>query len=277
MNFSTIQDLQKVYGSKLYNHVGLYRADGMREIGLKTDAKKFGPTWDLIKETINNKSTIPGVYIVRFKKSYGSAPVDYYINVGNVEIEKSNLSEVPQVVTNQPVNMQSYLSEMLNNPLNKLTAQITTLELTNKDLERQIDELNEYIADLEGKLSEVQLSELPKEPTTMETAKSFIEQLVSFGAPLLDKHFQLKQEQLEIERMKFSAPRSTNAYQAPEVKKEKNIETKVKEWIASKSDNEEVYNNLTAIYYNSGNLQKFAELLNDYNTELYNECKQYVG
>ena len=150
------------------------------------------------------------------------------------------------------------------------------MELTNKDLERQIDELNEYIADLEGKLSEVQLSELPKEPTTMETAKSFIEQLVSFGAPLLDKHFQLKQEQLEIERMKFGA-RTPSAYQAPEVKKEKNIETKVKEWIATKSDNEEVYNNLTAIYYNSSDIGKFAELLNNYNNDLYNECKQYVG
>lgn len=275
MNFSTLTDLQKIYASKLYNHVGLYRADGTREIGLKTDAKKFGPTWDLIKETINNKSTLPGVYIVRFKKSYGSGPVDYYINVGNVETEVKTLSEGPQVVNNQPINMQSYLSEMLNNPLNKLTAQITTLELTNKDLERQIDELNEYIADLEGKLSEVQLSELPKEPTTMDHAKSFIEQLIGFGAPLLDKHFELKQQQLEIERAKFAAPKVNN-YQ-PEVKKESNLENKVKQWIASKSDNEEIYNNLTAIYYNSSNLQKFAELLNEYNPELYNECKQYVG
>jgi hypothetical protein len=164
---------------------------------------------------------------------------------------------------------------MLNNPLNKLTAQITTLELTNKDLERQIDELNEYIADLEGKLSEVQLSELPKEPTTMDTAKSFIEQLIGFGAPLLDKHFELKQQQLEIERAKYAGSKPT--YQAPEVQKEISLENKVKQWIASKSDNEEVYNNLTAIYYNSSNLQKFAELLNDHSNELYNECKQYVG
>ena len=276
MNFITLNELEKIYRSKLYNHVGLYRADGTREIGLKTNAKVFDSTWNSIKSTINNQSTLPGVYIVRFKKSYGSGPVDYYINVGNVDIEKNNLSEVPQVVNNQPINMQSYLSEMLNNPLNKLTAQITTLELTNRDLERQIDELNEYIADLEGKLSEVQLSELPKEPTTMDHAKSFIEQLIGFGAPLLDKHFQLKQEQLEIERAKYAAPRVNN-YQAPEVQKELSLENKVKQWIASKSDNEEVYNNLTAIYYNSSNLQKFAELLNDYNNELYNECKQYVG
>ena len=168
-----------------------------------------------------------------------------------------------------------HVSEMLNNPLNKLTSQITTLELTNKDLERQIDELNEYIADLEGKLSEVQLSEMPKEPTTMDHAKSFIEQLIGFGAPLLDKHFELKQQQLEIERAKYAA--RPNAYQAPEVKKENKLEQKVQQWIATKSDNEEIYNNLTAIYYNSTNLQKFAELLNEYNPELYNECKQYVG
>jgi hypothetical protein len=275
MNFITLNELEKIYRSKLYNHVGLYRADGTREIGLKTNAKLFDATWNSIKDTINNKSTLPGVYIVRFKKSYGSGPVDYYINVGNVDTEKNNLSEVPQVVNNQPINMQSYLSEMLNNPLNKLTAQITTLELTNKDLERQIDELNEYIADLEKKLSEVQLSEMPKEPTTMDHAKSFIEQLIGFGAPLLDKHFELKQQQLEIERAKYPGSRTTN--QTPEVQKEITLENKVKQWIASKSDNEEVYNNLTAIYYNSSNLQKFAELLNDYNNELYNECKQYVG
>jgi hypothetical protein len=275
MNFITLNELEKIYRSKLYNHVGLYRADGTREIGLKTNAKVFDVTWNSIKDTINNKSTLPGVYIVRFKKSYGSGPVDYYINVGNVDTEKSNLSEVPQIINNQPINMQSYLSEMLNNPLNKLTAQITTLELTNKDLERQIDELNEYIADLEGKLSEVQLSELPKEPTTMDTAKSFIEQLIGFGAPLLDKHFELKQQQLEIERAKYAGSKPT--YQAPEVQKEISLENKVKQWIASKSDNEEVYNNLTAIYYNSSNLQKFAELLNDHSNELYNECKQYVG
>ena len=275
MNFITLNELEKIYRSKLYNHVGLYRADGTREIGIKTNAKVFDVTYNSIKDTINNKSTLPGVYIVRFKKSYGSGPVDYYINVGNVDVEKNNLSEVPQIVNNQPINMQSYLSEMLNNPLNKLTAQITTLELTNKDLERQIDELNEYIADLEGKLSEVQLSELPKEPTTMDTAKSFIEQLIGFGAPLLDKHFELKQQQLEIERAKYAGSKPT--YQAPEVQKEISLENKVKQWIASKSDNEEVYNNLTAIYYNSSNLQKFAELLNDHSNELYNECKQYVG
>jgi plasmid maintenance system antidote protein VapI len=275
MNFITLNELEKIYRSKLYKHIGLYRADGTREIGIKTNAKLFDVTYNSIKDTINNKSTLPGVYIVRFKKSYGSGPVDYYINVGNVDVEKNNLSEVPQIVNNQPINMQSYLSEMLNNPLNKLTAQITTLELTNKDLERQIDELNEYIADLEGKLSEVQLSELPKEPTTMDTAKSFIEQLIGFGAPLLDKHFELKQQQLEIERAKYAGSKPT--YQAPEVQKEISLENKVKQWIASKSDNEEVYNNLTAIYYNSSNLQKFAELLNDHSNELYNECKQYVG
>jgi len=37
MNFYTLPEIEKVYKSKLYSHVGLYRADGTREIGLKTD------------------------------------------------------------------------------------------------------------------------------------------------------------------------------------------------------------------------------------------------
>jgi len=137
----------------------------------------------------------------------------------------------------------------------------------------------EIIVELEEKLKNVQLSELPKEPTTFETAKSFLSELVSFGAPLLDKHFELKQQQLEIERMKAQGSKpavQAPNYQAPEVKKELELENKVKAWIESKSEDQELYNSLIAIYYNSGNITKFAELLNNFNNELYEECKRQV-
>jgi hypothetical protein len=38
-----------------------------------------------------------------------------------------------------------------------------------------------------------------------------------------------------------------------------------------------LFNNLMVLYYNSSDIQKFAELLNDFNTELYDECKRAVG
>jgi chromosome segregation ATPase len=178
------------------------------------------------------------------------------------------------------LNIPFDFSAAMQHPAVKLQADITRLELENEDLNRQIEELNEYIGELEEKLKNVQLSELPKEPTTFETAKSFLSELVSFGAPLLDKHFELKQQQLEIERMKAQQNRpavQSNNYQAPEVKKELELQNKVKAWIESKSEDKELYDSLTAIYYNSSSLAKFAELLNNFNNELYEECKRQVG
>jgi hypothetical protein len=96
----------------------------------------------------------------------------------------------------------------------------------------------------------------------------------------LDKHFELKQQQLEIERARVNrqtaAAPAPNAYQAPEVKKEQQLEQKVKAWIDSNSDNEELYNNLIAMYYNSSDLTKFAERLNEFNPEIYEQCRQAV-
>jgi hypothetical protein len=173
------------------------------------------------------------------------------------------------------------LAQAINHPAVKLQADITRLELENEDLQRQIEELNEYIGELEQKLTDQTLSEAPKEPSTFDAAKSFLTELVSFGAPLLDKHFELKQQQLEIERARInrqqSAAPAPNAYQAPEVKKERQIEQKVKAWIDAQSDNEELYNNLIVLYYNSSDLGKFAERLNEFNPELYDQCKRAVG
>jgi DNA-binding SARP family transcriptional activator len=67
------------------------------------------------------------------------------------------------------------------------------------------------------------------------------------------------------------------SYQAPEVKKELELQNRVKAWIESKNEDQELYNNLTAIYYNSGDITKFAQLLNEFNNELYEECKRQVG
>jgi len=276
MNYKTISELKKVLSGDIYRHVGLYTADGQK---IKPFNTKIAAYPDQVKDILNflqSDIVDPGIYIVKLKKAYSSAAVDYAINKGNVELKET---ETVTMQTNS-LNIPFDFSAAMQHPAVKLQADITRLELENEDLNRQIEELNEYIGELEEKLKNVQLSELPKEPTTFETAKSFLSELVSFGAPLLDKHFELKQQQLEIERIKAQqsrpAVKSPN-YQAPEVKKELELENKVKAWIESKNEDQELYNSLIAIYYNSGSLTKFAELLNNFNKELYEECKRQVG
>ena len=275
MNFKTLTELKNILNGNIYKHVGLYTADGQK---IKPFNSKIASYPDNVKDILNylNSDIVePGVYVLKVKKSYTGAAGEYGYNKGNV-----TLNEITEpVLKRSSLNIPDDFSAAINHPAVKLQSDITRLELENEDLQRQIEELNEYIGELEQKLTEQTLSEAPKEPTTMEAAKSFLSELVSFGAPLLDKHFELKQQQLEIERARINrtAAPASNAYQAPEVKKEKQIENKIKNWINSKNEDPELFNNLMVLYYNSGDIQKFAELLNDFNTELYDECKRTVG
>lgn len=275
MNFKTLIELKKILSGDIYKHVGLYTADGQK---IKPFNSKFAAYQDNVKDILNylNSEIVdPGVYVVKVKKSYTGSASEYGFNKGNV-----TLNEIPEPILKRPgLNIPDDFSAAINHPAVKLQSDITRLELENEDLQRQIEELNEYIGELEQKLTEQTLSEAPKEPTTFDAAKSFLSELVSFGAPLLDKHFELKQQQLEIERARINrtAAPTSNAYQAPEVKKERQIENKIKNWINSKNEDPELFNNLMVLYYNSSDIQKFAELLNDFNTELYDECKRAVG
>ena len=275
MNFKTLPEIKKILSGDIYRHVGLYTADGQK---IKPFNTKIASYQDQVKDILNylNSELVePGVYIVKMKKTYSGAAQEYGYNKGNVTV-----SENIEVKRLNGLNIPDDFTQAINHPAVKLQADITRLELENEDLQRQIEELNDYISELEQKLSEVNLSELPKEPSTFDAAKSFLTELVSFGAPLLDQHFQLKQQQLDIERarLKMQSPAPTTPAPVNKaVNKEKQIEQKVKAWIDAQSDNEELYNNLIVLYYNSADLGKFAERLNDFNPELYDECKRAVG
>ena len=275
MNQKTIPELKKVLSGGIYRHLGLYTADGQK---IKPFNTKIAAYEDQVKDILNFlESSIvdPGIYIVKLKKTYSGAAVDYAINKGNVEVK-----ETIAMNTNN-LNIPHDFAAAMSHPAIKLQSDITRLELENEDLQRQIEELNEYIGDLEDKLTNVTLSETPAPPSAFETAKSFLSEIVAFGAPLLDKHFELKAQALEIEKMKngmkSGTPTPNNQYQAPEVKRERQIENKVKEWINSKNEDQELFNSLMVLYYNSSDLTKFAERLNDFNTDLYAECREYVG
>jgi hypothetical protein len=275
MNYKTIPELKRVLSGGIYRHLGLYTADGQK---IKPFNTKIAAFEDQAKEILNfleSNIVEPGIYVVKLKKTYSGAAVDYAINKGNIEVKE------PIVLNTNSLNIPHDFAAAMSHPAIKLQSDITRLELENEDLQRQIEELNEYIGDLEEKLTNVTLSEAPAPPSAFETAKSFLSEIVAFGAPLLDKHFELKAQQLEIEKMKTgirpSTPTQNNQYQAPEVKRERQIENKVKEWINSKSEDTELSNNLMVLYYNSGDIGKFAERLNDFNSDLYEECKQYVG
>ena len=183
----------------------------------------------------------------------------------------------PQPMATNNLNIPPDFAAALDHPAIKLQTEITRLELENEDLNRQIDELNDYVKELEENINTQSLSEQPAPPSKFETAKSFLTELASMAAPLIDQHYNLKAQQLEIERAKLSSYQPTAPAPKPATNQTSNIEQKIKLWIDSKQADTELYSNLIAIYFNSNDIQKFAELLNEFNPDLYEEAKRAVG
>lgn len=269
-----INELKKKLNAGIYNHCGLYSVNNKKIIPLNTKAEKYSDNVKNIINMLSNPEFNDGTYLVKCKVSYNTGSMDEYF------ISKGEKNETTQtVMNNTALNLPHDFAAAMDHPAIKLQTEITRLELENEDLNRQIEELNEYVKDLEEKVNAQQLAELPQPPTAFESAKSFLTELATMAAPLIDQHYALKAQALEIERARINqqAPAPATNYRAPEVNKEKQLENKVKAWINSKANDTELFNNLTAIYYNSTDLQKFAELLNEFNSELYEECKRAVG
>lgn len=188
---------------------------------------------------------------------------------------------------NQPEKLETMteiskdLSKNLNDEATKLLARVEILEYINANQEAEIKALVEENESLNGEIEELteKLKQIPtlSEPaeTPMQTARTMFSEILQAGIPLLDKYFQIQEDKNQILKIQAQTPRVNYAPPTPTPQKLP-IEKKIEAWINSKSDDEDTFNSLSAIYYNSDSISKFAELLKEFNENLYNECRQTI-
>jgi len=141
--------------------------------------------------------------------------------------------------------------------------------MENKYLKDQITDLETEIAELETAAA-VTLSEQTPQPSLLDSAKDFLGNLMEFGAPLLDQHFALKKQQLEIERMKLTNRRPAPG--TPQAVKDSNVQIRIiGEWVETFKDQPEIYQALHNISAQSDSVEKFLELLNQFSPDLYEQ------
>jgi len=213
---------------------------------------------DEIETRVKNNG--PGVYVIQAANAAKDIPDQFVIEYGDQTLinEKTVMPEIsPKLLENQKILELSILNA-------ELRKDNEALERLINDLENDIDELNTKIQEL----SEAQtLSEENAKPGLMENAKSFLESLMEFGTPLLDQHFALKQQQIEIERMKYQRPKPQA--QAP---KDENVQIrKIGEFVESFKDQPEIYEALHEISAKSQSVNEFMEYLEQFNSDLYGQ------
>lgn len=172
------------------------------------------------------------------------------------------------------------LSKNLNDEATKLLARVEILEYINANQEAEIkslveenENLNAEIEELTEKLKQTATLSEPAE-TPMQTARTMFSEILQVGVPLLDKYFQIQEDKNNILKMQQQTAARPNIA-APKPQKAP-IEKKIEAWINSKANDSETFENLQAIYYNSDSITKFAELLKDYNSNLYDECREAI-
>ena len=210
------------------------------------------------------KSQPSGTYFIRCRNSSRSKIDNLELNWVNKEVNLSEMN-IPKISSTKLLENQRILQLSIEN---------ANLQKDNERLIDQIADLESTIADLESQIADNNnLLQEQQTPTLMENAKSFVETLMEYGVPLLNQHWELKKQQMELERMKYGM-RSPVKQSAPDPEKVK-IRI-IGEWVETKKDQPEIYNALHDISAKSSSVDQFLMLLSEFNTDLYAELSEQI-
>ena len=157
-----------------------------------------GERLDEIKTRLSSPALKDGVYYVKCKHTNRKNALsdDYLVYKGD-KLSENVIIQQPAPISAEVLTYESAL---------KFQVRIKELELENQNLLEDLRAAKQTISEFEAEmLSEDDESEDESEaaPTMFESAKDFLSEMIQVAAPLLDKHFDLKQQALNLEAHKI--------------------------------------------------------------------------
>lgn len=261
MKIFKIEELAKIQMDQAYKYAGLFDQQGTAIIPFNPNKVPIERRLQEIETKLLSPGLKDGYYIVRCKTTTAKnvIPDSYTVYKGE------NLSEsapVPQQV--QIVEKHISPDVLTYDQALKMQVELEKLKLENLQLQKENERLLSELSEVETLSEEAQNS-------VWSNAKDFLTELVTMGAPLLDKHFELKEKALTLEAMKINnLLGSTNKRPANPVTKPDD-QRKIENYILSKKQDPETYEQLAAMYNGAANVEAFLKSLNEYNNLMYNE------
>lgn len=288
MNAYTIEEFEKILKDTKYKHVSLIKPNGGYLVTFNANKMPADVKMEEIKRRLKSPNLPDGVYIIRTKNTLAKKAVcdDFPIIKGDAN--KINLSEEEtpaqmKTAKNNP-EVTSY-SEVL-----KMQNRITELTFENSALKKQVEEFEEQIEELEEQIEE--LEETPKlaeEPQDFLTnAGKWLQQTLIAVQPLIDKHFELKEKQIQNETARLMiAHKAQPAQPAQPAPNEKPHQTtavqhtinRITNFIQSFAENNDVdtYEELAEIYNGANDLTDFYNKVKAYNEEIFNQMVNAIN
>lgn len=269
MKIFNINDLDAIVSDQEFKSVALYDQGGKAVVQYNPRTEPALERLALIKKRLESEALPDGYYIVRCKSHFSAKnPIDYYIYKGQL---KEN-AIVEKVVTPLIVEKPTFQPEVLTyEGALKLQIELERVKLENSALQKEIDFLKAEIATLE---EDTLLSEDEQNKNEMfSNAKSFLNEAIQFVAPLLDKHFELKEKALGLKALEIKA--KTDFSNRPKPSPEQRPVVKVSDWIATFENDADTYNSLVEIYNSAKSVEDFYSNLKAYDEQLFLSCTSY--
>lgn len=263
----SITDLNALPLLDQYAYFGLFDQSGGVIIPFNSNKVPGSQRLREIEKRLLSAGCLDGYYIIKCKNSPGVKVVS-----DNFTFYKGEkLSEgAPAPTIAAPA--QQFSPEVLSyESALKLQVEVERLKLENSNLRRQVSDLEAELTNLE---TEKETLSEGAAPGMWESAKGFLSELVQMGAPLLDKHYELKEKALSLKAMELQsrlnmrppgpgpqAPRNN-----PAQEQKSGIEDKI---MSYREEDPETYESLAAIYNSATGEEDFLKNVNLFDPEIF--------
>jgi hypothetical protein len=257
----TVKEFKEIQNRQHYKYMALFDQSGGAIIPFNSNRVTSADRMREIETRLLNDGLKDGFYIVKCKNTTVKTVQsdDYLILKGKA----APLSEVApiQIVESIAPNLLTYESAL------KLNIEVESLKLENNALKKEIAQLKEELAEAENE--NFSLSENP-ENSTMDNAKDFLTNAMGFIAPLLDKHYELKEKALGLRAIELELKMGSMKKPSPEQKPQPTQQQIIEAFIMQQKDQPEIYEELAALYNSAQNVEDFLKGLKEYNEDLFN-------
>ena len=255
-----IFDIQKEQG---YKYIGLFDQQGNKVIPFNSNASSSNDRLKEIEKRLTSAGLQDGFYNICCKNALKGGTADNYMIKKGENLGESTNANIP-IVQTLPPDLLSYAQAL------KLNVEVERMKLENAALKKDIENLKKELIENQSFMSE---EEENNTPGMLENAKTFMSEAMGFIAPLLDKHFELKEKQLGLQAVQIQHRLdNSNRTKRPSPEqagmKDKNL---TESFIMNYKDDTEVYEQLATFYNEAISKEQFLNSVKDWNSEIFNE------
>ena len=256
-----IKDIFDIQKEQAYKYIGLFDQQGNKVVPFNSNATSSNERLKEIETRLCSAGLADGFYNICCKNALKGGAADNYMIKKGENLGESITANVP-IVQTLPPDLLSYSQAL------KLNVDVERMKLENAALKKEIEQLNKQLLENQTLLSE---EEENAAPGMLDNAKTFLSEAMGFIAPLLDKHFELKEKQLGLQAVQIQH-RLDNRTKRPSPEqegiKDKNL---TESFIMSYKDDPEVYEKLASFYNEAISKEQFLTSVREWNSEIFND------